>query len=76
MGKAEETIGGVWPMPFKIIVDREACIGCGSCAAICPDNWEMEGDKSKPKKTQVSESGCNKEAADACPVQCIKIKEA
>ncbi|MCK4335207.1 MAG: ferredoxin [Candidatus Aenigmarchaeota archaeon] len=62
-------------MPFKIILDRDACIGCGSCAAICPENWVMEGDKSKPKKTQVKEIGCNKEAADACPVQCITIKE-
>lgn len=62
-------------MPFKIILDRDACIGCGSCAAICPENWVMEGDKSKPKKIQVKEIGCNKEAADACPVQCITIKE-
>lgn len=62
-------------MPFKMILDRDACIGCGSCAAICPENWVMEGDKSKPKKTQVKEIGCNKEAADACPVQCITIKE-
>ncbi len=62
-------------MPFKIILDRDACIGCGSCAAICPENWVMEGDKSKPKKNQVKEIGCNKEAADACPVQCITIKE-
>lgn len=62
-------------MPFKIILDRDACIGCGSCAAICPENWVMEGDKSKPKKTQVKEIGCDKEAADACPVQCITMKE-
>lgn len=62
-------------MPFRIILDRDACIGCGSCAAICPENWVMEGDKSKPKKTQVKEMDCNKEAADACPVQCITMKE-
>jgi ferredoxin len=62
-------------MPFKIILDRDACIGCGSCAAVCPENWELNGDKSKPKKTQVKEIGCNKEAADSCPVQCITIKE-
>lgn len=62
-------------MPFKIIQDRGACIGCGACAAVCPDNWEMAGDKSKPKKNQIKEMGCNKEAADSCPVQCIKIKE-
>ena len=62
-------------MPYKIIQDRGACIGCGACAAVCPGNWVMAGDKSKPKKTEMKDLGCNKEAADACPVQCIKIKK-
>jgi len=60
---------------FKIIHNREKCIGCGACASIC-DNWEIdENGKAKPKKTEVEEVGCNKEAADVCPVQCIKIEE-
>ena len=60
----------------KIEQDYEACIGCGACAAVCPENWEMtEDNKAKPLKTEVLEAGCNKEAADACPVQCIKIIE-
>ncbi|MCX6821524.1 MAG: ferredoxin [Candidatus Aenigmarchaeota archaeon] len=61
---------------IKIIHDVEACIGCGACASVCPDNWEMKGAKSKPKKTEVADIGCNQEAADVCPVQCIKIKKA
>jgi len=60
----------------KITQDREKCIGCGACAAICPDNWEMADDnKAKPKKTELEEVGCNKDAADACPVNCIKVEE-
>ena len=60
---------------FKIIHNREKCIGCGACASIC-DNWEIdENGKAKPKKTEVEEVGCNKEAAYVCPVQCIKIEE-
>ncbi|MFH1237473.1 MAG: ferredoxin [Candidatus Aenigmatarchaeota archaeon] len=62
-------------MSFKIIQDHDACIGCGACAAVCPDNWVMDGDKAKPRKTEVKELGCNKEAMDACPVQCIKMKK-
>jgi ferredoxin len=59
----------------KIEQDRDACIGCGACAAICPANWEMKPDgKSSPKKTELPEAGCNQEAADACPVQCIHVK--
>ena len=61
-------------MTIKIEFKKEECIGCGTCAAVCEDNWEMTDDgKAKPKKTTLKELGCNKEAADACPVQCIKI---
>ncbi len=60
---------------IKIIHEREKCIGCGACTAAC-DNWEMADDgKSKPKKTELEEVGCNQAAADTCPVQCIKIEE-
>ncbi len=58
----------------RIEQDHEACIGCGACANICPDNWEMGDDgKSSPKKTELDEVGCNQSAADACPVQCIRV---
>jgi ferredoxin len=62
---------------FKIEHDRDSCVGCGSCASTCPENWEMAKDgKSKPKKTKLDEIGCNQDAADNCPVQCIKIVKA
>ncbi|MBR9690955.1 ferredoxin [Candidatus Woesearchaeota archaeon] len=57
----------------KIEFNKEACIGCGACAAVCPDNWEMEGDKAKCKNLNPEEAGCNQEAADSCPVECIKV---
>ena len=61
---------------IKIIMDREKCIGCGSCAAVCPINWELQDDgKSKPKKTELNDVGCNEKAAQVCPVQCIKIEK-
>lgn len=62
-------------MTIKIIQDLDACIGCGACASVCPDNWVMDGGKSKPVKTEVEEVGCNQEAADVCPVKCIKIEK-
>ncbi len=60
---------------YKIIQNRDVCIGCGACVSVCPDNWVMKGDKSHPKKTEINDIGCNKEAADVCPVQCIKVKK-
>lgn len=59
----------------KIVQTHEECIGCGACVAVC-DNWEMGSDgKAQAKKTDVDEIGCNKEAADVCPVGCIKIEK-
>jgi ferredoxin len=58
---------------IKIEQNRDICIGCGACTSVCPDNWVMKGDKSYPKKTELNDIDCNQEAADVCPVQCIKI---
>jgi len=70
---------------MKIILDREKCIGCGSCVALCPKYWKMGTDgKSdltdgvKNKETgkyeiTTGDLACNEEAADACPVQIIEI---
>ncbi|MEM7819230.1 MAG: ferredoxin [Candidatus Aenigmatarchaeota archaeon] len=58
---------------IKIIHNVSECIGCGACVSVCPENWEMKGDKSKPKKTELNSIGCNQEAADICPTKCIKI---
>ena len=58
----------------KVEVIAEKCIGCGACVAQC-DNFEMEGDKAIAKAKEVDEIGCNKDAADACPVDAIIIKE-
>jgi len=70
---------------MKIIHEREKCIGCGSCAAICPKYWEMVEDgkanllkaeatsKKGNYELEIKEIECNQEAADACPVECIRI---
>lgn len=62
-------------MAFKVKFEEEKCIGCGTCAALCPDNWELKGDKAKPKKTELKEAGCNRDAEQNCPVNCIHLIE-
>ena len=70
---------------MKIVHERQKCIGCGSCVALCPKYWEIAEDgKAKILNSKVnSETGneeleinkieCNQEAADICPVQIIRI---
>lgn len=72
----------------KIVHDTVNCIGCGACAAICPDFWEL-GDDSKAhlkggkvtkehgevikEELTVKQLGCNKDAAESCPAKVISI---
>lgn len=70
----------------KIILERNVCIGCGSCQAVCQKYWEMQDDgkvnligsqKADGEKytLEAEEAGCNQEAADVCPVQCIHVEK-
>lgn len=70
----------------KIILEREKCIGCGSCTALCSKYWEIAEDgKTRLLNSEKNAEGnyeleiknieCNQEAADACPVQIIHIVE-
>lgn len=71
---------------MKIIHQREKCIGCGACAAVCPEFWslaedgkaKLKGGKTNPQtgddELQIAKNGCNQNAAEACPAQIIKIE--
>jgi len=69
----------------KIIHDKDACIGCGTCSAVCSKYWKMENDGKSTliggKKAgnnfelEVESADCSQEAAEACPVNCIHIEE-
>lgn len=60
---------------YKVTIDKEACIGCAACTALC-DNFIMDGDKAKAKKMIISEKELakNKEAENSCPVNAIKVE--
>ena len=61
---------------YKIVYDRDNCIGAYACMAIAPDTW-TEGDDGKAVliKEFFDENELKKqvEAAKACPVNVIKV---
>ncbi len=66
---------------LKIVIDTEKCIGCGSCAIIAPEVFEIGDDgKSKIKEgMDVIEDDSLKEqvieAKEACPTGAIIVEE-
>ena len=58
----------------KIQVDKDLCIGCGACAAYCPDTFEIGDDMlAVVVKDEITEEVI--EVAENCPTDAIKINE-
>ncbi|MBS3815305.1 MAG: ferredoxin [Hadesarchaea archaeon] len=69
----------------KVIIDQDTCTGCGTCAALCGEAFEL-GDNGKAQLTAdyqgddaasgevPDEVGCVEAAAQACPVDAISAE--
>ncbi|MDW7657200.1 MAG: ferredoxin [Bacillota bacterium] len=63
---------------MKATVDRDLCIGCGLCAEICPDVFEMDDESIAQVIVDVIPADAEeaaKEAASSCPVDAIAIED-
>ena len=59
----------------KIIIDENACVGCGLCVNLCPDVFELDENSMAKIKANECEN-CNlHEIASQCPVNAIIIEE-
>lgn len=69
---------------MKAKVNKNLCIGCGACAAIVPDVFQIGDDglaevitDNEVKETEVSKDLIDevKDAAEGCPTSAIEISE-
>ena len=63
---------------MKAKVDRDLCIGCGLCAELCPEVFEMADDMIATVIVDVVPAGSEekaKDAATACPVEAISLED-
>jgi ferredoxin len=58
---------------MKVKVDKNICIGCGTCVVIAPKSFKL-GDDCKAEIVEPQEDNKEKikEAVDSCPVSAIK----
>jgi len=63
---------------LKALVDKDTCIGCGLCPAVCPEVFDMEDDgKAVAISEEIGEDSkvAALDAEESCPVDAISIEE-
>ena len=63
---------------MKVKVNRDACIGCGACAAICPDVFEIDDEGLSKAKKEIVDENDKKDLlniVESCPVSAIVIED-
>ncbi len=61
----------------KLVIDNDECIGCGTCAELYPELFELNEDEGKAYVIAGDKCGASdcEEAAGTCPVEAITLEE-
>lgn len=57
---------------MSISVNKETCIGCGTCVSLCPGGFKLN-DEGKSEPITQENIECAQQAADSCPVKAITV---
>ena len=73
----EKTTNLKGEMNMFVMVDQDECLGCGSCEAVAPEVFEMNGDGKAEAPNEVTDAQKDsvEEAMSMCPVNCIHWEE-
>jgi ferredoxin len=60
-----------------VSVDNIECLGCGACADVCPEVFEMDCRTGKAWVItfDMSDKECIEEAIAICPAECISTED-
>jgi ferredoxin len=57
---------------MAVKINTDECMGCGTCAELCPDVFAMDEEAEKAAvKNPGSTAACIQEAIDSCPAEAI-----
>jgi ferredoxin len=60
----------------KPVIDKELCIGCGNCRAICPEVFDANDDgRSIVTNPEACDTCDCQEAINLCPAEAISWEE-
>ena len=63
---------------MKVVLNRDACIGCGACAALCENIFDIDNEGlSVVKKQEVEGEDIElaRDAIESCPTGAIELEE-
>ena len=61
---------------MKVVVNRDNCIGCGACEALCPEIFQIDDEGlSTAKEVKDLTEEMVAEAIESCPTSAIELNK-